>query len=297
MSYFSYNTLMSSTYWRVHSVYRRTINLSVGKKFLALQTKDSPLSPISIITNLSASEVEKLNIQKKDLVIVSESKIQIVGVLKNTCFFLKTSTLHDLKLSALPSEELYVPLLYNIKKALSFASTGGFEIIFNQKSIWNDSLILTCAKKHIYHSMNLYNNGMLESSAIELCRLLGLGIGLTPSGDDFLCGVLAGLRLTKNDNTQFAKKLNQEISTHLDDTLDISAAFLFCALKNNFSFAINSLTNHPIIKNNPNKTFNSTTPNSIFKSFSEIGHSSGFDTLCGILYSLMLVTKRNILDE
>nr|WP_253291475.1 DUF2877 domain-containing protein [Anaerobutyricum soehngenii] len=32
-----------------------------------------------------------------------------------------------------------------------------------------------------------------EESAQSFCRLIGLGLGLTPGGDNFLRGVLAGI--------------------------------------------------------------------------------------------------------
>ena len=44
--------------WTVHSVYRKTINLQSGDLLLALQTAGSPLSPISLITDLSEAGMD-----------------------------------------------------------------------------------------------------------------------------------------------------------------------------------------------------------------------------------------------
>ena len=74
-----------------------------------------------------------------------------------------------------------------------------------------------------------------------LCHLIGLGIGLTPSGDDFLCGFLAGLRLSDGSSV-FLPFLEQHILHTLDRTNEISAAFLRCAVLGQFSAPVHLLT-------------------------------------------------------
>lgn len=133
--------------------------------------------------------------------------------------------------------------------------------------------MLLAAKKHIHLTDELCRLGDYPEAAVRLSRLLGLGIGLTPSGDDFLCGVLAGLHMAGNDSHPFTQRLRSELANRLSDTIDISAAFLSCALDQQFSLAVNRLYRLP-------------TAEEILASFEEIGHSSGTDTLCGILWSL-----------
>ncbi|MCD7993626.1 MAG: DUF2877 domain-containing protein, partial [Clostridia bacterium] len=101
------------------------------------------------------------------------------------------------------------------------------------------------------------------------------GIGLTPSGDDFLCGVLAGLILRGKENHPFALSLRREITSRRFDTNDISRAFLDCSVQCHFSPAVNSLADLP-------------SSEGILKVFSAIGHSSGIDTLCGVAYGLSI---------
>ena len=51
------NELLSGeTSGTVHSVYRKTINLSIGGTLAALQAKGSPISPISLITTLTSEK-------------------------------------------------------------------------------------------------------------------------------------------------------------------------------------------------------------------------------------------------
>ena len=90
--------------------------------------------------------------------------------------------------------------------------------------------------------MLLLKEGQYENAASTLAGLLGLGIGLTPSGDDFLCGVLAGLLLRNQGSHPFTLELGCQIRARLANTNEISRAFLDCALASHFSRAVISLT-------------------------------------------------------
>lgn len=264
----------------VHSVYRKTINLSAGNKLVALQAEGSPLSPISLITELSALDMSSLAIEPGTPVRFAQDCIEISASQAPHRFFCKDSDIYNLFLPAgtmTGSDTICPSLIKNIESVLSHVKTGGFDIIFNGEPDSDLSLMLLAAKKRILESKDLYYTRHFEESAITLSRLLGLGTGLTPGGDDFLCGVLAGLRLLNQEESKFAKVLRKEISEHLSDTIDISAAFLLCALENQYSLAVNALCAVP-------------EPDEISALFSEIGHSSGIDTLCGVLYGLKLVT-------
>ena len=82
------NELLSGeTSGTVHSVYRKTINLSIGGT-LALQAKGSPISPISLITTLTSEEMEHLEISAGDFVTLEEN---IITIYRSNCS-LQTST-------------------------------------------------------------------------------------------------------------------------------------------------------------------------------------------------------------
>lgn len=188
----------------------------------------------------------------------------------------------------------------NIKKSLAGLSTGGFEIIFNHRINDDTSMMLIAAKKKIDHCTKLYIEEKYTETGTELARLIGLGIGLTPSGDDFLCGVLAGLILTGQTGSVFARSLHKAITEHLNDTVDVSAAFLRCALVGQFSLAVNHLITITYDKSvredaqSSRKQLNVQISSiiadvpTITENFLAIGHSSGTDTLCGIMYALEL---------
>ncbi|MCF2680855.1 DUF2877 domain-containing protein [Faecalicatena contorta] len=260
---------------QIHSVYRKTVNILTDQGLLALQSDHSPLSPISLITALSESEIQLLPISKGDRIHFSENSLEIESAKNTYIFSYEKAAIYNLKISAPLSHAESPVLIDRLEKVISNCSSGGFDMIFSHQQEKELPIMFTVAKNRIDTSLQLLSINNPTDAARELVRLLGLGIGLTPSGDDFLCGVLAGLTLAEQENSLFCRTLKEEISTHLGDTIDISASFLACALENQYSLAVNSLSSLP-------------SADEIQTLFSEIGHSSGTDTLCGILYALRL---------
>lgn len=84
----------------------------------------------------------------------------------------------------------------------------------------------------------------LEDAKTSIRPLIGLGPGLTPSGDDFLVGFLAGLWSTADNSpsrTQFLAALNRVLSETTLSTNDISCTYLRSAAKGHVSEPIAKL--------------------------------------------------------
>lgn len=258
----------------IHSVYRRTVNLTDGKQILSLQTDGSPLSPVSLICGLSADSMNTLNIKAGDKVLFDRETITLQGRSRLYRFTYTDAVRLDLKITRPLTAQTCSALASNIRTALSVTETNGFSLLFRENPSTDDlSLILSAARNFILHCNEFLLTKDFQKAAAELSRLLGLGIGLTPSGDDFLCGVLAGLVFTGSSEHPFTHFLKKEITGRLSDTIDISAAFLSCALEDQYSLPVNNLCRLPA-------------PGAILTDFEAIGHSSGIDTLCGILWCL-----------
>ena len=74
------------------------------------------------------------------------------------------------------------------------------------------------------------------TSAVE--ALIGLGAGLTPSGDDLLVGYLAGLWCTvrdKSERAQYISSLGKSILHYAYKTNDISRTYLYHAVRGQVS--------------------------------------------------------------
>ena len=171
-------------------------------------------------------------------------------------------------------------LLSQIRQAVASSQAGIFRLLFCDSTEGQAitgkeeySLILAAARSRILQCSECLEQHLYGDAAKHLAGLIGLGIGLTPSGDDFLCGVLAGLILRGEESHPFAHALCREITSRRFDTNDISRAFLDCSVQHHFSLAVNSLTDLP-------------SADRILNVFSAIGHSSGIDTLCGVAYGL-----------
>ena len=288
----------------VHSVYRKTINIRLNGQLLAIQAERSPLSPISLISNMSQEEMEELPVFKGQTVRVTEEKLLFFSEdLSSTASGTGTSApdvsgeflvfelpfskanVFDLKMQSTLTDQQLDTLTPQIYDAILHAGTQGFDLIFSESEEIDSNLMMLAGKKRLESATNLlqrYVNkqkaSLLESAAEELVHLIGLGIGLTPSGDDFLTGICAGLLLCHLEDSTFSDIIRRLIWEHITDTNDISGAFLTCALDGQFSQSVNSLWQRPDQRNDE-----------ILESFAKIGHSSGVDSLCGIFYVLKII--------
>lgn len=244
----------------VHSVCRNTVNIIINDHLFALQTSDSPLSPISLITDLESDMIEQFSLKEGDILHFQYENAKIYDLApKNGIPHL---TRHD--------------LYRKFTKIITQSETNGFNLIFQISPSVNQDLILLAAEKKIHEVHRFCNKHKYPEAADKLSELVGLGIGLTPSGDDFLCGVLAGLHIQGKEYSELGYCLRHSIKRNLHRTNEISRAFLSCAMDGHFSLAINELWNNP----------NTVT---ISEMFHAIGHSSGIDTLCGIYFLFFLM--------
>lgn len=281
---FARNFLQTDCSGTVHSVYRKTINIQINGQLMALQAIHSPLSPISLITGLSQEEMAFLGITAGMTVEVDPAH-SLLRIYENASsiepmavFNFDGALTRNLGLSAHLTRENISNLAREIHQALLRTSTGGFSMLISNPEDALENLMLQAADRRMTAARAYYKDNQMMPACRELCGLIGLGTGLTPCGDDFLCGVLAGLILTGKEEETFSQALHTQIPEHLTDTNVISAAFLLCALNGQFSAAVNSLTSLP-------------DAGKILNDFLAIGHSSGTDTLCGILWALSLAEE------
>ena len=279
LSQFAFEILEAAYPAKIHSIYRKTINLDVNGQLLALQVEGSPLSPISLIADMTQEDMDDLNLTLHQELLIERQELFLASKNTSSRKFLSYKEAQPVDLSLTPcASKTDLDLLKNtIRKAIASSDTKGFDLIFNHSDEADNNLILKAAKNHLLTIQEMAKAPKPSLSEItkELAHLIGLGIGLTPSGDDFLTGILAGLILCDQDQSPFALKLKEEVHKHLQDTNDISRAFLSCALKGQFSQALKMLQEHPDID-----------AASLQENFLKIGHSSGIDTLCGIYFYL-----------
>jgi hypothetical protein len=113
--------------------------------------------------------------------------------------------------------------------------------------------------------------------------LIGLGPGLTPSGDDLLIGYMAGLWSTvhdRNERLQFISSLGKMIIRLSRMTNDISRTYLLHAVRGQVSSWLANLAEAIGYGEPPERLLE------IAETAMRVGHTSGMDAMTGMLVGL-----------
>lgn len=265
----AYNAFAVASSGYVHSVYRKTVNIICDKKLLAIQAADTVVSPLSMISALNEEALRQTGIRQGARLEFDEQGTKICGlrVSFERCKILDSR----LDVHAGMADAAY------IRHCLAaLMPTGGFsDIALPDGVLWRKSAAAVEARNILDNARKYAGEENIQMTAEALCGLVGLGEGLTPSGDDFICGVLACGMVGGRRLNELRDALSDKLQGRLDMTNDISAAFLKCACDGLFSQPVQALQREP-------------DPEYIINSFASIGHSSGADTLSGVLFALTL---------
>ena len=115
-----------------------------------------------------------------------------------------------------------------------------------------------------------------------MAALVGLGHGLTPSGDDFLCGFLAAAR---GACPRLADALQDAAENNLDRTGVISASLVRCAIEGSADAAGRA-------GEGPCPGGRSGIAGGAGRELCTLGHSSGCDIATGFLFGLQSLATR-----
>ena len=191
-------TSIPSSAWegKVHSVFFNAINILHPDGFFVSLIKDSSqMSSLSIL----APEYFRDDIQKEENIFgkiePSTKAFFITGklVVGDFCFELTNGQLWDGSLSLDCVEGFTFRKLPFFELALlSIGKPEGFIGILRSEEKGDQFVKRYCNSLKSIRVSYLNNN---EKVLMGLSPLVGLGIGLTPSGDDFLSGVLLGERM------------------------------------------------------------------------------------------------------
>lgn len=111
-------------------------------------------------------------------------------------------------------------------------------------------------------------------------EMIGLGPGVTPSGDDILLGFLAGLWSTAGEDQKklsFIRSFGNMIMRLADRTSEISRTYLHHATRGQFSSSLSNLAQAIAAGEDIKSTAESAL---------RVGHSSGADSVTGLLIGL-----------
>lgn len=128
---------------------------------------------------------------------------------------------------------------------------------------------------------------MLMDKALRY--FLGRGQGLTPSGDDLIVGFLAFDAISHFLSNRFYEKLSELIEGE-SITTDVAREYLRYALKQQYSSTVSIMVN--TLAGDQTHTFEE-----VFQRLLGVGHSSGADTLLGILIGMLTYKSINNKSE
>jgi hypothetical protein len=135
------------------------------------------------------------------------------------------------------------------------------------------------AMRDLLHATQRYD--LTDNSAIN--SLIGLGPGLTPSGDDLLVGYMAGLWCTvreRSERAQLISSLGETINRLSHKTNDISRTYLYHAVRGQVSSRLANLAEASGNGADSGQLLE------IAEAAMKIGHTSGMETVTGLLIGL-----------
>lgn len=282
----------------VHSIYERTINLMLDGQLIALQIADSPVSPISIILPLDETGLDRLKIKSNSPVSIDGTNL-LVG--KN---IISLDHAYDVYDDTLYEHNFSTSLKDVVWQLIVASDRDGFSTLIKSQNT-PDDIALSYAKKKLIDAESIcsimtYGNlaeeptksNQLNKMCNSLSDLIGVGTGLTPSGDDFMTGVLSTFKaFPQCFNSRLISSLSNSICSRRNNTNEISSAFIDCALRGQFSKAIIDLYETVCSDNVQASDIGQETLDNLLDSFLDIGHTSGIDTLTGIYWSMKHLSK------
>ena len=119
-------------------------------------------------------------------------------------------------------------------------------------------------------------------------RFVGLGYGLTPSGDDFLCGMLYAFHRYSDiseNATKYLGMCSAAVTEHISATNEVSAEYIRCALDGEYFEVVERVLDCLSDNDSQNRKELETALEGLLS----VGASSGSDILCGILFAVYLL--------
>ena len=265
----------------VHSVYRRTGNLSGPEGLLALHPQEIPLTPVSAALPLSESAFGYFAAHAKE----AKTVAFLGGVLfgGQVSLFVGPLDVWQPRLSVRLSGAKRRRLRKDVEAFLSALCVKegpqGLADAAVDPAPRPGSGAVEAALRSVFAAV-LFAAPDFSACAKAAKGLVGLGGGLTPSGDDALVGMLCAFWAAGAEKALFA--FAGAVRSAAARTNDISRAFLQCAAGGEFGEVLHGLLHAADIESPLEE------PLQAVRAF---GHTSGIDTLNGLALGLRLLEQ------
>lgn len=263
--------------WRVHSVFQHACNLqSAGQSMLTLQTEGRSLVPGGCI--LPVNDLRRLFRQDEPLRNPTDCRLTAA----DCCIDLADAPTRHLRLSYRFTLSELAGLRQGLQQFLPCEPPAGgmYQMLYpalhqDLRTPYFSRITRAAARLQRWLAGDVSDDGDLEDGLREL---VGMGIGLTPSADDFLLGILFVMDAVRDPQRQ---KLVHALLPLLTRTTEISAVMLRYGCAGFYGSHILSLL-----------TVQDRALAERLLAVAEYGHTSGHDILCGIAFSLQCISAR-----
>lgn len=253
----------------IHSVFKNTLNLTNKKLLFSISTKNN-LSPISISVDDNLFNFLTNYLQENKSIIINYPSIDLntYKIYLNN-FSLINTQIETLNFPGEDSIKIFFSNCINFDK-----KSNSLINIF--KNHYSSNFIYRKFKTLHIRLIDILQEYDLKSYEKFLNHIAGLGIGLTPAGDDFLYGLLATWK-TFSIRDDFVSTTERFILNNPDKFNFISFNFLKSLINGDISSVIKRIF------------YNLSVKGDYMPELSELlnyGHTSGKDTITGILTAL-----------
>lgn len=271
------STLQQSRGWHIHSVFTNTVNIcALQQPLLTFSNQQADSLPLSLMTQ--GLDFSSLSRNIGDPVSYDEQSVSLNG--------------HYIFQLSAPQKSHYAPAesldparssLFNqttllLQKTLQqHARLGSFIVPADAPPF--TQAVSHCLQEQAQALSLALSQTHIPNIEATVLSLLGLGIGLTPSGDDYLVGTLAALRHTQ-PHAKATQALIASIERHaIHKTNDISAQALICACQHYFKSSLLDTLKHLY---QPHQAAE------YLKQLLQTGATSGTDMAFGLINTLLL---------
>jgi len=276
----------------VHSIFERAFNILIAGELVGISGKDVFKGPFNITTDIDSNTSMRSLVRK-------DAKVSVAGNLLRVGDGL-TISLNGAEVWRLKQGVTKASDIKSVKRNLSLAKrlAGGRkeglgQLVLHVERIISGTIIddpklnqvSRVALPHIMALVSAVKSGDLELVRQSAKNLVGLGPGLSPSADDMLAGLMAGLRWEVNSfggNVDRVDEVNRTIVDHAaEDTTLLSQQLLKHSALGEVNEAVESLL-EAILAGEAEGVKTAT------EKVLAAGETSGVDTIVGILLGLLL---------
>lgn len=269
----------------VHSRFANGFNIKMGDSLVFIGNKKNGLLPFGIHLREEDIFTAVSSVNNGDSVTWNRStnSIELPGV---TISIEKGKSFKN-ELTTLKSETIFNDSLERFSlQLIEIEDRTGLDISFKEflkKYYASDEQNWLGAESYLNMLMEAAESsdkGLMEK---VLRYFLGRGQGLTPSGDDMIVGLLAFDAVSRFLSASFYQKVSELIEGE-SITTDVAREYLRYALKQEFSSTVSNMVN--ALADGDATNFEK-----VFHDLIGVGHSSGLDTILGILLGMLTFKK------